>query len=155
MKRQVFFHLAEFQNGFLCFVFFNGFLSSLPMLLIIFFSHVGKRSNSCSQMVFFTTGVLKNFAIFTGKRLYWKTPVLSKFSISPCFNRIDFLVIPSDIELLTAVTLKGLRGQFDHPLWLYQKCVFQREGETLVLGDVIIISHLENFIEIHQAVKKI
>ena len=79
-------------------------------------------------MVFFATGVLKNFAIFTGKRLYWKTPVLSKFSISPCFNRIDFFVIPSHTELLTAVTLKGLRGQFDHPPPCgYSKNVFYRE----------------------------
>ena len=81
-----------------------------------------------SQQVFFTTSVLKNFAIFTGKRLYWKTPVLSKFSISPRFNRIDFLVIPSHIELLTAVTLKGLRGQFDHPPVVIPKMCFLERG---------------------------
>ena len=44
--------------------------SSLPMLLVMLFAHVAKRSNSPSHM-FFKTGVLKNFAIFTGKHLCW------------------------------------------------------------------------------------
>ena len=41
------------------------------MLLAMFFIHVGKLSNSRSQM-FFKTGVLKNFAIFAEKRLCWR-----------------------------------------------------------------------------------
>ena len=46
-------------------------MSSSPhMLLVMLFIHVGKRSNSRSQM-FFKTGALKNFAIFTGKNLCW------------------------------------------------------------------------------------
>ena len=36
--------------------------SSIPMLLVMLLAHVGKRSNSCSQM-FSKTVVLKNFAI--------------------------------------------------------------------------------------------
>ena len=52
---------------FLCFV-FEKMSSSLAMLLAMLLVHVGKRSNSRSQM-FFETGVLKNFAIFTGKHL--------------------------------------------------------------------------------------
>ena len=42
---------------------------SLHMFLMLFI-HVEKRLNMRSQM-FFTTGVLKNFAIFTGKHLCW------------------------------------------------------------------------------------
>ena len=40
------------------------------MFLVMLFIHVGKRLNSCWQM-FFKTGVLKNFAIFTGKHHWW------------------------------------------------------------------------------------
>ena len=40
------------------------------MLLVMLFIHVGKRSNDRSQM-FLETGVLKSFAIFTGKDLCW------------------------------------------------------------------------------------
>ena len=40
------------------------------MLLVMLFIHVGKRLNSRSQM-FFKTGILKDFAIFTGKQLCW------------------------------------------------------------------------------------
>ena len=50
------------------------------MLLFILFDHVGKRSNSRSQM-FFKTGVLNNFAIFTEKK-----PVLK-----PLFNKVSGL----------------------------------------------------------------
>ena len=66
MKRQVsfiqlsnFFHLAEFQNGFFCFI-FEKMSSSVPMLLVMLFAHVGKLSNSRSQ-VFFKTSLLKTF----------------------------------------------------------------------------------------------
>ena len=41
---------------------------SLPMLLVMLFVHIGKRWNSYSMM-FFKIGVLKNFAIFTGKHM--------------------------------------------------------------------------------------
>ena len=52
------------MNGFFCFVF--GKISySIPILLVILFAHGGKRSNSRS-LVFFKTGVCKNFGIFTG-----------------------------------------------------------------------------------------
>ena len=67
MKRQDFFHLAEFQNEVFCFAFQEMF-SSLLMLLVMLFVHGAKRSNSRSKM-FLKTGVLKNFAIFTGKHL--------------------------------------------------------------------------------------
>ena len=38
------------------------------MFLVMLLAHVGKRSNSRSQMLS-KTGVLKIFAIFTGKKL--------------------------------------------------------------------------------------
>ena len=64
MKRQVFFHLAKFwMVSWFCFV-FEEISSSIPMLLVTFLAHRRKRSNSLSQM-FFKTGVLKNFAVFT------------------------------------------------------------------------------------------
>ena len=49
---------------------FEKMSSSIPMFLVMLLAHVGKRSNSRSQM-FSKTGVLKNFAIFTGKNLCW------------------------------------------------------------------------------------
>ena len=48
---------------FFCFV-FEEISSSIPMFLVMSLAHRGKRSNSRSQM-FFKTGVLTNFAIFT------------------------------------------------------------------------------------------
>ena len=42
--------------------------SSIPVLPVMLFAHVGKRSNSRSQMLL-KTGVLINFAVFTGKNL--------------------------------------------------------------------------------------
>ena len=74
-KKAGFFHLAEFQNGFYCFL-FKKMLSSIPMLLIIIFVRVGKHSNSHSQM-FFKTGVPKFLNI------HMRTPVLE----SP-FNKV-------------------------------------------------------------------
>ena len=52
------------------FIYFEKMSSSLHMVLVMLFIHVGKRSNSRSQM-FFETGALKNFAISTGKHLRW------------------------------------------------------------------------------------
>ena len=46
---------------------FKKMSSSIPMFLVTLLAHVGKRSNSRSQM-FSRAGVLKNFAIFTGKK---------------------------------------------------------------------------------------
>ena len=66
-KKAGFFHLAEFQNGFYCFV-FEKMLSSIPMLVIMLFARLGKRSNSHSQMCF-KTGVPKFLNI------HRKTPV--------------------------------------------------------------------------------
>ena len=63
IKRLVFFNLVKFWMFFFCFV-FQEMSSSIPMLLVTLLAHRGKRSNSRSQM-FFKTGVLKNFAIFT------------------------------------------------------------------------------------------
>ena len=54
---------------FFCFV-FGKMLSSLPMLLVMLFAHVGKSSSSRLQM-FFKTCVLENFAILTGNDLCW------------------------------------------------------------------------------------
>ena len=62
---EMFFRIAKFY--FFCFV-FEKMSSSIPMLLVMLLAHVGKRSNSRSQM-FSKRGVLKNFAIFTGKNL--------------------------------------------------------------------------------------
>ena len=53
-----FFHLADKK----CLLHF--------LLLVMLFNHVEKRSNSRSQ-IFFKTGVLKYFAMFTGKYLCW------------------------------------------------------------------------------------
>ena len=53
--------------------------SLIPMLLVMLLAHVGKPSNSRSQM-FSKTGVLKNFAILTGKNLWWSL-FLIKFII--------------------------------------------------------------------------
>ena len=50
---------------FFLFSVFEKMSSSLPILLVMLFVHVGNRSNSCSK-IFFKTSVLKNFAIFTG-----------------------------------------------------------------------------------------
>ena len=44
--------------------------SSILMLLVMLFIHVGKRSNGSSQMLL-KTGVRKSFATFTGKDLCW------------------------------------------------------------------------------------
>ena len=63
-----FFHLAKFRMFFV-FV-FEKISSSIPMLLVMLLAHVGKGSNSRSQM-FSKKGALKNFAIFTGKNLCW------------------------------------------------------------------------------------
>ena len=60
-----YFHIAKFSMFFFV---FEKMSSSIPMFLVMLLAHVGKRSNSCSQM-FSKTGVLKNFAIFTGKNL--------------------------------------------------------------------------------------
>ena len=54
----------------------------------------------------------------------------------------------------------GGGGQFDPPpLWFFQKCIFQREGEPLVffVAINIIISDIfpEIFIDILQVVQKI
>ena len=62
-----FFHLAKFWMFFFV---FEKVTSSIPMLLVMLLAHVGKGSNSRSQM-FSKTGNLKNFAIFTGKKLCW------------------------------------------------------------------------------------
>ena len=58
-----YFHIAKFS---MIFFVFEKMSSSIPMFLVMLLAHVGKRSNSRSQM-FFKTGVLKNFAIFLGK----------------------------------------------------------------------------------------
>ena len=63
-EKVIFFHLAEIYNVFFCFV-FEKIPSSLPVLLAMLFAHLAKLSNRRSQM-FVKTGVLKNFAIFTG-----------------------------------------------------------------------------------------
>ena len=67
MNRQVFFILLNFEQ---LLFFFKEMSSSIPMLLVILFAHVGKCSNSRSQ-IFFKTSVPRNFAIFTGKNLCW------------------------------------------------------------------------------------
>ena len=78
-EKESFFHLAKFWMFFLflrkcplqfpCFAFEKMF-SLIPMLPVMLLAHVGKGSNSCSQ-VFSKTGALKNFAILTGKNLCW------------------------------------------------------------------------------------
>ena len=63
-----FFHMAKYW--FFLFV-FEKMSSSIPMFLVMLLAHVGKRSNSRYSQMFSKTGVLKNFAIFTGKNLCW------------------------------------------------------------------------------------
>ena len=60
-----FFHLANFECFFLFVLFLENVLFNSHVVSL---THAGKRSNSRSQM-FSKTGVLKNFAIFTGKNL--------------------------------------------------------------------------------------
>ena len=72
------FHLAKFWMIFYCFI-FEKMSSSIPILLAMLFTHVGKISNSRWQM-FSKTGVLKNFAIFTVQKLFLK-PLFDKVSV--------------------------------------------------------------------------
>ena len=61
------------MNGFFGFA-FEKMSSSIPVLLVMLFANVGKRSNSRWQM-FFKTGVLKNIhRKTTGKHLCWSLP---------------------------------------------------------------------------------
>ena len=62
-----FFHTAKFW---MLFFVFEKMSSSIPKFLVMLLAHVGKRSNSCLQMIS-KIGVFKNFAIFTGKKLCW------------------------------------------------------------------------------------
>ena len=62
-----FFHTAKFW---MLFFVFEKMSSSIPKFLVMLLAHVGKRSNSCLQMIS-KTDVFKNFAIFTGKKLCW------------------------------------------------------------------------------------
>ena len=60
MKRQIFFSQLSFRMLFLfCFV-FEKMSSSLPMLLVMLFAHVGKRSNSRSKMLFLSKQMFLN-----------------------------------------------------------------------------------------------
>ena len=52
------------------FFLFEKMSSSLPMLLVMLFVHVGKLSNNRLQM-FFKADLFTNFGIFTGKHLCW------------------------------------------------------------------------------------
>ena len=88
-----FFHLAKFWMFFSflrkcplqlpCFV-FEKMSSSIPMLLVMLLAHIGKGSNSRSQM-FSKTGALKNFAIFTGKNLCWSLFLIKFQDWRPAF----------------------------------------------------------------------
>ena len=74
-----------------CFV-FEEMSSSLSMLLVMLFVHVGKRWNSSSNM-FFKIGVLKRFAIFTGKKLRWSLFEIKLQDWRPTFllkNRLQY-----------------------------------------------------------------
>ena len=72
MKTQVFSSSRVLECFFvIIIIFFLLRKCPLHMLLVMFFIHLGKLSNSRSQM-FFKAGVLKNFAIFAGKRLCWR-----------------------------------------------------------------------------------
>ena len=80
--------------------------SSLHRVLVMLFIHVGKHSNSRSQM-FFETGALKNFAIFTGKHLCW---ILFLRLQRRCFpvNIAKFLRTPFFTEHLRWLLLSSL-----------------------------------------------
>ena len=65
----LFLFLRKFSLQSPCFV-FEKISSSIPMWLAMLLAHVGKSSNSRSQM-FYKTGALKHFVIFTGKNLCW------------------------------------------------------------------------------------
>ena len=66
-----------------CFV-YEKMSSSVPTSLVMLLAHVEKRSNSRSQM-FSKTGVLKNFARFTGKNLYWRLSLIKFQDWRPAF----------------------------------------------------------------------
>ena len=90
MRRKVFssswvFYIYVFIYLFIyLFIYIEKMSSSLHMVLVMLFIHVGKRSNSRSQM-FFETGALKNFAIFTGKHLCWSLFLIRLKDWRPAF----------------------------------------------------------------------
>ena len=80
-----FFHLAKFLMFFFFGFVFEKMSSSIPMFLVMLFTHVGKRLNSRSQM-FFKTGVLKSFAIFTEQNLCWSLFLIKFQHCRPAFS---------------------------------------------------------------------
>ena len=82
MKRQIFFIYLSFRIVFFflfCFVF-----KKMSFWLPIFV-HIGKRSNSRSQMSF-KTGVLKHLAKVTGKHLCWSLFLIKLQDWRPVFS---------------------------------------------------------------------
>ena len=80
-------------------VFFKKMSPSLHMLLVILFIHMEKRPKSRSQ-VFFKTGVLKHFAIFTGKHLCWCLFLIELLDWRPAFSlkmRLQYRFFPVNI----------------------------------------------------------
>ena len=71
MKRQVFFHLSDFQNSFFIRKRESETSDSLPVWVVTTAVPVGKHSDRRSQM-FYKIEARKNLAIFTGKHLCWR-----------------------------------------------------------------------------------
>ena len=76
------------------------------------FLHVNRYKSSRSQIPF-KTGVLKNFAIFTGKHLCW-----SLFLIKFLFNKVSLQMTPT--QVLSYEYCKIVRNSFftEHLRWL-------------------------------------
>ena len=71
--------------------------SSLHVLLVMLFIYVRKRSSSRWQM-FFKTGVLKNFAMFTRKHLCWSLFLKKLQDWRPTFSLKKICKILQDFE---------------------------------------------------------
>ena len=107
MKRQVFFIQLSFRMFVFC---FEKLSFSLHVLLVMLFPHVGKCSNSRSQM-FFKTGVLENFAIFTGKHLCQSLFLIKLRGRSPAFSlkKQMFYRIPVHFIFLKIYVMTDIR----------------------------------------------
>ena len=103
-----FLHLTEFQ------IFFSFRKWPLYMLLFMLFIHVGKRLSRSSQ-IFFMTGLLKNFAIFTGKHLYW-----SLFLIKLQDWRLVFLLKETPTQVFFSMNI----ARFLKTAFLWNTCTF-------------------------------
>ena len=124
------------------------------MLLFMLFIHVGKRLSRSSQ-IFFMTGLLKNFAIFTGKHLYW-----SLFLIKLEDWRLVFLLKETPTQVFFYEYCKIFKDSFfmEHlfiilsrnSMWWWILDVWRLYFTTVKLGHVAEITSWkidQNFLE--------